>query len=308
MTRRVLLPWQDIEVPDGLSARFWDGTGTPPEDSGDLADVEFYVLPYDSGPAPAGLIPRLPALRVVQSLSAGVENLLPLLPPGVTLANGRGLHDLSVAEHALALILAAQRDLPRWFRQQRTAIWDRAHTRSLADARVLLVGYGSIGTAIERYLLAGEALVTRVASTARPDEDVHGVAELAELLPRTDIVVLVLPGGETTRGIVGADELAALPDDALVVNVGRGTAVDTDALAAETSKGRLRAALDVMDPEPLPHDHPLWTDERVLITPHVAGGSDSFYPRAKRLAAEQLRRFAAGELLLNVVSASGSGG
>ncbi|MEU7789941.1 2-hydroxyacid dehydrogenase [Amycolatopsis sp. NPDC049159] len=298
MSARVLLPWTDIEVPEGVEAAYYDGGEAVPDG---LADVEFYVLPYDRGPEPPKLIKDLPALRVVQSLSAGVEALVPLLPPAVRLANGRGLHDLSVAEHALALIHAAQRDLPRWFAQQARGEWVREHTRSLADSRVLLLGHGSIGQAIERQLVAAEAVVTRVASRPRPDEDVHGVAELPELLPHADIVVLILPDTPATRGLVGRAELAALPDDALVVNVGRGTAIDTDALVAETRTGRLRAGLDVTDPEPLPADHPLWTVAGVVITPHIAGGSASFYPRAKTLAAEQLRRYVQGEELLNLV-------
>ncbi|WP_409490343.1 2-hydroxyacid dehydrogenase [Amycolatopsis sp. cmx-11-12] len=299
MTERAILPWADIELPDGLSARLYDGTGPFPD--GDLDDVEVYVLPYDSGMEPVKLIDRLPSLKLVQSLSAGVEKLVPLVPAGVKLANGRGLHDLSVAEHALALIHASQRDLPRWFAQQATGSWEREHTRSLADSRVLLVGHGSIGQAIDRQLVAAEAVVTRVASTARPAERVHGVGELAALLPSADIVVLILPETPATTGLIGAAELAALPDGALVVNVGRGSAIDTAALTAETVAGRLRAALDVVDPEPLPSDHPLWTAPGVIVTPHIAGGSASFYPRAKRLVAEQLRRYAAGEEPLNVV-------
>ncbi|MFF0147730.1 phosphoglycerate dehydrogenase-like enzyme [Amycolatopsis sulphurea] len=296
MTARVLLPWPDLAVPPELTTAVWDGRGTPPDA---LEQVEFYVLPYDSGTRPFDLFGKLPSLRAVQSLSAGYDQLLPLLPDGVRLANGRGLHDLSVAEHALTLVLSAQRLFPRWFAQQQKRTWDRAHTRSLADTRVLLVGYGSIGRAIERYLLAGEAEVVPVASTARPG--VHGVAELPELLPTVDIVLLVLPDTPQTIGLIGAAELAALPDGALVVNVGRGTAVDTAALTAEVAAGRLRAALDVTDPEPLPADHPLWTLDGAIITPHIAGGSDSFYPRAKRLTERQLRRFAAGEELENLV-------
>jgi phosphoglycerate dehydrogenase-like enzyme len=298
----VLLPWTDIELPEGLAAAWYGGGPLPGEDGEDLSGVEFYVLPYDSGAEPPKLIGRLPSLRVVQSLSAGVETLLPLLPEGVRLANGRGLHDLSVAEHTLALIHASQRDLPRWLAQQATGTWEREHTRSLADSRVLLIGYGSIGRAIERQLVAAEAVVTRVASRARPEEDVHGIAELPALLPEADIVVLVLPDTPATRGLIGAPELAALPDDALVVNVGRGTAIDTGALLAETSAGRLRAALDVVDPEPLPADHPLWKVPGVILTPHIAGGSASFYPRAKKLVADQLRRFATGTPLLNLVN------
>ncbi|WP_033293705.1 2-hydroxyacid dehydrogenase [Amycolatopsis jejuensis] len=297
MTARVLVPWAEMAIPAELTAAVWDGNGTPPDD---LDDVEFYVLPYDQGAEPVNLIPRLPSLRAVQTLTAGYDNLLPLLPPGVQLANGRGLHDLSVAEHTLALILAAQRFLPRWFAQQRTGTWDRAHTKSLADSRVLIVGYGSIGRAIERYLAAGEAEVVRVASTARPG--IHGIAELPTLLPTADIVILVLPDTPATRGLLGAPELALLPDAALVVNVGRGTAINLTALTAEVSSGRLRTALDVTDPEPLPPDHPLWPLDGAIITPHVAGGSDSFYPRAKRLAEQQLTRFAKGEPLENLVN------
>ncbi|GAB2976315.1 2-hydroxyacid dehydrogenase [Amycolatopsis acidiphila] len=297
MTARVLLPWSDLAVPAELTAAYYDGQGAPPPD---LDDVELYVLPYDSGPEPPKLIPRLPSLKAVQALSAGVDGLLPLIPDGVRLANGRGLHDLSVAEHALALILAAQRFLPRWFRQQATGSWAREHTRSLADCRVLLVGYGSIGKAIERYLQAGEAEVVPVASRAR--DGVHGIDELPDLLPSADIVVLVLPETPRTRGVIGSQELAALPEGALVVNVGRGSAIDTGALTTAVAEGRVRAALDVVDPEPLPADHPLWTLDGAIITPHVAGGSDSFYPRAKRLVEEQLARFAKGEPLLNVVT------
>ncbi|WP_181775820.1 2-hydroxyacid dehydrogenase [Amycolatopsis pittospori] len=299
MSERAVLPWSDIELPEGLSARLYDGTGPLPD--GDLDDVEVYVLPYDTGSEPLKLLDRLPSLKLVQSLSAGVEKLLPLVPAGVKLANGRGLHDLSVAEHALALIHASQRDLPRWFAQQATGSWEREHTRSLADSRVLLVGHGSIGQAIERQLLAAEAVVTRVASTARPEDRVHGVGELAELLPSAEIVVLILPETPATMGLLGAAELAALPDGALVVNVGRGSAIDTAALTAETVAGRLRAALDVVDPEPLPSDHPLWTAPGVVITPHIAGGSASFHPRAKRLVTDQLRRFAAGQEPVNLV-------
>src|SRR2546423_9422140 len=170
MSARILLPWTDIEVPDGLEAAYYDGVEPPPDD---LGDVEVDVLPYDRGPEPPKLVGRLPSLRVVQSLSAGVEALVPLLPSGVRLANGRGLHDLSVAEHALALIHAAQRDLPRWFAQQARGEWVREHTRSLADSRVLLVGYGSIGQASERPLLAAEAVLTRGASRAGPRGEVH---------------------------------------------------------------------------------------------------------------------------------------
>ncbi|MGW7517367.1 2-hydroxyacid dehydrogenase [Streptomyces sp. NPDC054796] len=303
-TVEVLLPWEGLDArhgpwPGNVRVHVWDGrtpeAGPPPED---LARVGLWVLPY-AVPGAERLLPRLPALRAVQSLSAGVEKLLPLLPEGVSLHNGRGLHDASTAEHALGLILAAQRELPRWITDQREGRWEPHFTRSLADCRVAVIGYGSIGEALERRLLACEARVVRVASRARPEEDVHAVSELPRLLPEVDIAVLVLPETPATTGLFGRDELAALPDGALVVNVGRGRTLDTRALLDETRSGRLRAALDVTDPEPLPADHGLRSAPGVLVTPHVAGGSAAFRPRAERLVVDQVRRYAAGEPLAN---------
>ncbi|WP_460357747.1 2-hydroxyacid dehydrogenase [Actinoallomurus acanthiterrae] len=284
--------------PDSLTVEIYDGTGPAPAD---VSEVRFYVLPYAKGPATFEPLSRMPKLEAVQSLSAGVDNLLPHVPPGVTLCNGRGLHDASVAEHVLGLILAAQRELPRWFRDQDKERWQPHFTRSLAGSRVLLLGYGSIAAAIEARLLPFETEIRRVASRARPAESVHGVDDLPDLLPHADIVVSTLPLTAETTGLLDARLLAVLPDDALVVNVGRGGTIDTAALLTETRSGRLRAALDVMDPEPPPAGHPLWSTPNMLITPHVGGGSATFYPRAERLIAEQLRRFAAGEPLLNQV-------
>ncbi|MGH4002468.1 MAG: 2-hydroxyacid dehydrogenase, partial [Pseudonocardiaceae bacterium] len=282
--------------PEGLQVEVFDGTGPLPAD---VSDVVFYVLPYGQSGG-RDLLPRMPALRAVQSLSAGVEKVIPLIGPEVTLCNGRGLHDASAAEHGLGLILAAQRELPRWVHDQDAGRWLPEHTRSLADSRVVIVGYGSIGAALEQRLVAGEAEVVRVASAADPSRDVHGVGELPRLLPTADIVVLALPEIPSTIGLLGAEQLAMLSDDALVVNIGRGRTLDTAALLAELSAGRLRAALDVVDPEPLPERHPLWSSG-AIVTPHVGGGAASFYPRAERLVAEQLRRFADGRPLLNVV-------
>lgn len=298
MTVRALVPFPDLPAPTGMLLDHYDGTGAPPAD---VSDVEFYVLPYDRGDEPAELIAKMPALRAVQALTAGVDRLLRVVPPEVPLHNGRGLHDASTAEHALALMLAAQRELPRWLDRQAHRRWDHHLTGSVAGSRVTILGYGSIGRALDRRLVAAEAEVTRVAAHTRPDEQVHAVTELPVLLPRTDILVMILPDSPATVGAIGARELALLPDGALVVNVGRGRTLDTDAVLAELTAGRLRAALDVTDPEPLPADHPLWTAPGVLITPHVAGGSSTFWPRAHALVAEQLRRFAAGDPLLNPV-------
>ncbi|MFD6949454.1 dihydrofolate reductase [Nocardiopsis sp. TSRI0078] len=300
MGGRTLVQWEQNRdnAPDSLAVDLYTGGPAP---SGGLDEVTFYQVPYTPSTQGADerldMIARMPSLEVVQLLSAGYEHVLPLVPDHVTLCNGRGLHDASTAEHALALILAAQRDLPRWALAQEERRWDPAPLRSLADRRVMIVGYGSIGRALESRLRPFETEVVRVASRARPD--VHGIDELHALLPGADVVVLVTPLTEATRGLFGAPELALLRDDALVVNVGRGPVLDTRALLAE--EGRVRAALDVTDPEPLPEDHPLWSAPGVFLTPHVAGGSAAFYPRARAFMDVQLARWAAGEELANVV-------
>jgi phosphoglycerate dehydrogenase-like enzyme len=289
-----LLPWAGLE-PAAFAPRVdvYDGVAVPPTE---LADIGCYVLPY-AKPLAVPLIASMPQLRIVQTLNAGYDDVLPYLPAGATLCNGRGLHDASTAEHALGMILAAQRNLATWVRNQDRHDWQQKHTDSLADCRVLIVGYGSIGQALGTRLAACEATVVPIASRAR--DGVHGISELPALLPGADIVVLILPLTESTEKIFGANELKLLRDNALLVNVGRGRLVDTDALIAED--GRIRAALDVTDPEPLPADHSLWNLPGVLITPHVGGGSATFYPRARRFLTEQLRRIGTGEPVQNVV-------
>ncbi|GAA4891816.1 2-hydroxyacid dehydrogenase [Streptomonospora salina] len=303
MADRVLVPWeQNLEnAPAGVRGDVYDGTGEP---AADLAQVAFYVVPYGRPQYQRlDLMARMPGLRAVQLLTAGYEGALEYLPAGVELCNGRGLHDASTAEHALALILAAQRDLPRWAADQAAHRWQPHFTRSLAGTRVLIAGYGNIGAALEDRLAPNECEVVRVARRARPDEGVHGVGALHRLLPGASVVVLTAPHTPETEGLIGAAELALMPDDSLVVNVGRGPLLDTSALLAE--KGRVRAALDVTDPEPLPAGHPLWEAPGTCITPHVAGGSDTFYPRARSFVDDQLRRWAAGEPRANVVRPGG---
>jgi phosphoglycerate dehydrogenase-like enzyme len=214
------------------------------------------------------------------------------------------VHDASTAELAIALALASGRGLDGYARDQPAGGWRPTFGRSLADRRVLIIGYGNIGRAIERRLQGFEvASITRVASTARQGPPrVHAVDELHDLLPQADVVILIAPHTPETEGLISREELRLLPDNALLVNVARGKLVDTDALVAELSTGRIRAAMDVMDPEPLPDGHPLRALPNALITPHIGGMSSAFFPRADRLIAAQLRRFMTGEPLENVVS------
>jgi len=298
----VLLPYPVERLhraPAGLTYEVWDGRTPLPAAA---AEVELYVQPYFVGRIAVEAIASLPALQVIQTQTAGVDHVLPAVPPGVTLCNARGVHDASTAELAVGLMIASQRGLDDYFHAQDDARWEPTLMRpALADATVLLLGFGSIGAALERRLAGFEVELIRVASRSR--DGVHGVHELPELLPRADIVVLLVPLTDATRGLVDAAFLARMHDDALVLNIARGAVVDTDALVAETMSGRLRAALDVVDPEPLPPEHPLWRSPGVLITPHVGGASTAMEPRMRRLVVDQLERFAAGSALRNVVVA-----
>lgn len=253
----------------------WDPRlSDPPEDERERITIAC-LAHRTGGKTVFGRLARCPGLKVIQIPSAGYEHVVPLVPPGVSLANARGVHDTRTAEMALLLALASQRGLPRYVEAQSRHAWEPNElSPSLADRRALVVGYGSIGAAIGARLRACEAEVTGVARSARTAPDgtvVHSFADLPRLLPDAEIVFLVTPLDDTTRGMVDAAFLAAMPDGALLVNVGRGGVVDTDALVSEVESGRLRAALDVTDPEPLPADHPLWSAPGVIISPHVAG-------------------------------------
>jgi phosphoglycerate dehydrogenase-like enzyme len=266
----------------------------------DLDDVTFYCLPYMGDSASIAMIARLPALSVVQSLSSGVDEVLDALPPRATLCNGRGLgHEEGTAELALALILASLRGIGSFASQQAGRRWSHRRTETLDGKRVLLAGYGAIGAEVERRLTPFGASVRRVSRT--PADGVHGLGHLEELAASADILVACIALHASTRGLVSAPVLAALPDGALVVNVARGPVIDAAALTAELSSGRLRAALDVTDPEPLPAERPEWGMPNVLITPHIGGDTRAFADRAPGFVAAQARRHLAGEPLANVV-------
>jgi phosphoglycerate dehydrogenase-like enzyme len=246
-----------------------------------------------------GFLESLPRLRLVQLLSAGAEKFIGRLPDGVILCNARGAHTPATAEWAVTATLAAQRGIPSFVREQDAARWSFTTHRTLVGARVLVIGAGDIGRTIGRMLAGFDVELTYVARTAR--DGVRSTADLPELLPHTDVVILVVPVTEETRGMVDAAFLAAMPDGALLVNAARGVVVDTDALVAELTAGRLRAALDVTDPEPLPPGHPLWTAPGLLLTPHVAGEVPQTGERSAATVVDQLGRILAGEPLVNVV-------
>jgi len=290
------------EVP-GVEMVAWDLHAPHPR----ADEIAVVVPPYIDQEMRLDLLAGLPKLDLVQLVTAGYDNVTPHVPPGVTLCNGGGIHDASTAELTLTLILASLRGIPEFVAAQQDSRWVPTRMwEALADRKVAVVGYGHVGQAIVRRLLPFEVEVTAVASRAREGDglvdSVHGIDELSALLPDQDVVVLITPLTDATVRLVGPEFLGAMKHGALLVNVARGKVVDTEALLAETQSGRLRAALDVTDPEPLPRDHPLWQTPGVLISPHVGGASTAFRPRANALLQRQIEAYAAGQPLENVVS------
>ena len=285
------------ELPDGVEVVVWDMTGPAPRERFDMV-----VPPYMSMD---GVIERLSEVEVglVQGQSIGYDNVEGRLPEGVVFANASSVHETATSELALALTLAAQRHLPAFVRAQDRGEWTGGTAPGLADARVTLLGFGGVGRAIAARLQPFEVSLRAVASHGRLQDgvEVFPIGKLGDVLADTDILIASLPGGDSTRHVLDDDAFSALPEGALVVNVGRGPLIDTDALVDHVRRGRLRAALDVTDPEPLPADHPLWSLDGVLISPHVGGATDAMRPRIARLVREQIKRLQRGEAPLNVV-------
>ncbi len=281
-------------LPDGVEVVIWDGSGPAP----DNADrTEFLVLLHNS--SFTAIAEAMPRLQVVQTLSAGVDDLVGRIPKQVTLCDGRGIHGGAVAEWIMTAILASVHEFPGFFRAQERREWTQHVTGELSGKRVLIVGAGDLGEHTARRVSAFDAEPVLVARHAR--EGVFTTDQLPELLPTADIVVIVVPFTDETRHMVDQKFLARMRDGALLVNAARGPVVVTEALLAELESCRLHAALDVTDPEPLPSDHPLWRAPNLLLTPHVAGAVQSFPALAYKLAREQIERYAKGEPLINVV-------
>ncbi|MGC2486759.1 MAG: 2-hydroxyacid dehydrogenase [Acidimicrobiales bacterium] len=284
----------DIE---GVDVVVWDMNGPPP-----IPTIDLVVPPYLGGNDWTQQLATV-GTRLIQSTMLGYDGIAELLPPGIVFANAASVHEPSTSELALALILAMQRGIPDFVRAAERGEWQRGWRQSLADRRVLLVGYGGVGKAIADRLAPFEVELTRVAQHERTDElgQVHGIELLFDLLPDAEIVIIAVPLNDSTDHLVDDGFLSRVSDGALLVNIARGQVADTDALLKHASSGRLRLALDVTDPEPLPQGHPLFALENVLISPHVGGATSAAVPRLIRLVKRQIERLQNGEEPLNVV-------
>jgi len=282
---------------DGTTMAFYHpGEPWPP----DHLDADVVVVGFDNAAATGARFADLPNLRLVQTLNAGYEQWVPHLPPGVVLSNGRGAHGGSTAEWVMAALLSIYRKLPLFRDLQADGVWGFQETETLIGKRIVVLGAGDLAVNLAARLAPFEADVTLLGRTARPG--VAALADVDELLPDADAVVAMLPATEETHHLLDAAFLSRLRDGAVVVNAGRGSAVDTDALLAELASGRLRAALDVTEPEPLPPGHPLWSAPNLLLTPHVAGSTEGAWGRAWRVAREQIAVYAAGGRPPNAVA------
>ena len=295
-----------LKLPDGVELA---SVPRDPSSDSDLTRVEVLVPPYRSQRV-LDAMPAMSALRLVQALESGVEWLLPHVPAGVTVCNSRGAHDAAVAEWVLGVVLAMQRKLPEHLDAQRQALWRDVVRRGewqpplagdLEGSTVLIVGHGSIGAAVERRLDPFGVDVLRIARRERPG--VQAVSELPSLLPRADVIIVLVPLSPETEGLISADLIGGMKPGALLVNAGRGRLVDQEALTEALHEERIRDALDVTDPEPLPGDHRLWSAPNLLLTPHMAGDTPRRFRRSWRFVGEQVERLRQGQPLENVVQA-----
>ncbi len=291
-----------------------------PDEPAEPVEVEFWIPPYMSRTV-ARVLPFIRGVKVVQALSAGIDAMIDHVPAGAILCDGQGIHDIPVAEWVIGAILSSLKYFPLYEDVRRREEWkgrfeaediySQLHPGTkklfppvlgddLAGKQVLIVGYGSIGKAIEHRLAPFGVTISRVGRTAR--EGVSAIGDLDQLLPAADIVIVIVPLTRDTAQMFDAARLAHMKQGALLVNAARGPVVVTDALVEALHSHRISAALDVTDPEPLPPGHPLWTAPNLFITPHVGGGSPRFLERAFTLAGSQVGRYIKGAKLLNIVS------
>lgn len=290
--------WEDLNVPTKFKKL--SPVNTPIESS-DLSEITFYVPTYMGGRAALELTKKMPNLKILQMPNAGYDDAIEYVREGMTLCNGKSIHDDSTAELAVGLTIASLRGFPDFIRNQDKSAWVHVKNQSINDKKIGIVGFGSIGKTIAK-MLAGFA-VEIVPFTQSGRDNTISITDLDQHLPTLDIVILILPLTAESKHLFNAKRLGLMKNGSLLVNVARGPIVETDALVKELNSGRITAALDVTDPEPLPSDHPLWQAKGVLISPHVGGNTSAFEKRAKKLIESQLQLLSEGKSLNNIIVA-----
>lgn len=290
--------WDDLNVPSKFKRL---SPANTPVESADLSEITFYVPTYMGGRPALELTKKMPNLKILQMPNAGYDDALEFVRDGMTLCNGRSIHDDSTAELAVGLTIASLRGFADFVRNQDKSSWVHVRNQSINDKRVGIIGFGSIGSTIAKMLSGFSVEVIPFTQSGR--DNTIAISNLDKHLPTLDVVILILPLTAESKHLFNAQRLALIKDGALLVNVARGPIVDTNALVKELNSGRITAALDVTDPEPLPSDHPLWRAKGVLISPHVGGNTSAFEKRARRLIESQLQLLAEGKALNNVIVA-----
>ncbi len=290
--------WDDLNVPSKFKRL---SPANTPVESADLSEITFYVPTYMGGRPALELTKKMPNLKILQMPNAGYDDALEFVRDGMTLCNGRSIHDDSTAELAVGLTIASLRGFADFVRNQDKSSWVHVRNQSINDKRVGIIGFGSIGSTIAKMLSGFSVEVIPFTQSGR--DNTIAISNLDKHLPTLDVVILILPLTAESKHLFNAQRLALMKDGALLVNVARGPIVDTNALVKELNSGRITAALDVTDPEPLPSDHPLWRAKGVLISPHVGGNTSAFEKRARRLIESQLQLLAEGKSLNNIIVA-----
>jgi phosphoglycerate dehydrogenase-like enzyme len=290
--------WDDLNVPSNFKRL---SPVTTPVETSDLSKITFYVPTYMGGRPALELTKKMPNLKVLQMPNAGYDDAMEFVREGMTLCNGRSIHDDSTAELAVGLTIASLRGFPDFVRNQDKSSWVHVKNKSINDRRIGIIGFGSIGSTIAKMLSGFSVEIVPFTQSGR--DNTTAISDLDKHLPTLDVVILILPLTAESKHLFNAKRLSLMKDGALLVNVARGPIVDTDALVRELNSGRITAAVDVTDPEPLPSDHPLWRAKGVLISPHVGGNTTAFEKRARKLIESQLNLLAEGKPLNNVIVA-----
>jgi phosphoglycerate dehydrogenase-like enzyme len=297
MEHTVWTQWDELKVPNGITKL---SPANFSLDTDDLSQITFYVPQYMGGKKALEYVQKMPNLKYLQVPNAGYDDALEFLRPGMTLCNARGVHDASTAELAVALALASRRGFHDFAIAQSKSEWAHKRYPSFNDSKIGIIGAGSIANTLRSYL---EPYDVEISMFSRSGQNGSiAISELSAHLPNLDFIFIVIPLNEESRNLFDSTKLALMKDGAVIVNVGRGPIINTQALLEELNSGRIYAGLDVTDPEPLPSDHPLWKAKNLIITPHVGGNSTAFESRGKRLIESQLELLSSGQELNNIVA------